>query len=521
MVYRIISCSADTYITDKFIESSRSLTSNVGNAGTLDLFTLYNETSLPGVTGTIREVSRALIKFDYNEFKNIDTSNPTFTSSIVLKDVYGGQTTPSNFTLVAYPLSKSFNEGRGFDIVSFKDLDTANFLSANTTVSWSITGANDLGSLGDDCDVIVSGNIGSGLENLGSFVTFTRGDEDAVFNITKIVSASLAGILPNNGFRISFIENEETDTTTRFVKRFGSRHALNKGLHPKMHVKLSDRIYDTSGTPTFNVSQSFYTYNIIAGQKTNFISSSIEITGSNSLLFELVSSKSVSFTTSSYQANFESVITHLTRSVVYFSASFTASQYNNDTGIYNVDLNLDLTNNSELNTFVDGRNSVYFDGTWKSLDGNTTFAKKGFLFKRVLGTSINVLEKNYIVNAVNLKSIYTKNEQPKIKVFVQDKSLPPRVLNYKSGIQPTIVKDMRWRIVKPYTTYVKHHKNNIVIPFSEATKMSTDCDGMYFDLFVKDLDVNEVYELEFLIKNEGEGEDLVIQNKGFIFKVIE
>jgi hypothetical protein len=34
------------------------------------------------------------------------------------------------------------------------------------------------------------------------------------------------------------------------------------------------------------------------------------------------------------------------------------------------------------------------------------------------------------------------------------------------------------------------------------------------------LDLNEVYELEFLIKNDY-GKDIVIQNKGFVFKIVE
>ena len=42
---------------------------------------------------------------------------------------------------------------------------------------------------------------------------------------------------------------------------------------------------------------------------------------------------------------------------------------------------------------------------------------------------------------------------------------------------------------------------------------------MYFDFFPKDLDLNEVYELEFLIVNDS-GKDMFFNNEGFIFKVI-
>ena len=46
-MYRILSASSDAYITNKIINSSfRATDANVGHAGTLDLFKLYDESSL-------------------------------------------------------------------------------------------------------------------------------------------------------------------------------------------------------------------------------------------------------------------------------------------------------------------------------------------------------------------------------------------------------------------------------------------------------------------------------------------
>ena len=48
-MYRILSASKDTYITNKIINNTfRATDSNVGQAGTLDLFKLYNENTLTG-----------------------------------------------------------------------------------------------------------------------------------------------------------------------------------------------------------------------------------------------------------------------------------------------------------------------------------------------------------------------------------------------------------------------------------------------------------------------------------------
>ena len=62
-----LTASADTYITNKIINNSFSASdANVGRAGTIDLFKLYNESSLTGASGEPYstekiELSRGLI----------------------------------------------------------------------------------------------------------------------------------------------------------------------------------------------------------------------------------------------------------------------------------------------------------------------------------------------------------------------------------------------------------------------------------------------------------------------------
>ena len=75
-MYRILTASKDTYITNKIINNSfRATDANVGQAGTLDLFKLYAE-SVTGSDTTPIELSRILIKFLY--FKNANIIRKTF-----------------------------------------------------------------------------------------------------------------------------------------------------------------------------------------------------------------------------------------------------------------------------------------------------------------------------------------------------------------------------------------------------------------------------------------------------------
>jgi len=522
-MYRILSASKDSYITDKIIAGLYCSSSNVGQAGTLDVYKLFDETTLPGVTSSIIEKTRLLLHFDYSEITSltgsiIDISDPSFKATIILKDVYGGQTTPSNYTLELLPLSKSFDEGRGTDVIAYRDLDATNWTTASLspTVTWSQPGAGLTGSLGENVDVIISGNLGSGVQGFGVTQRFNRGDENLRMDVTHLVSASIAGILPNNGFRIAFTTSEEEDSVTRFVKRFGSRHVLNKNLRPELVIEFNDAIPDTGSKIFFNTSSSLFLYNRIRGQNKNLFSGSLELTGSDCMTMTLVTSKSIKYTTSSFSPSHSASINHVTRSLLYLSRSFTAGQYflgsNPQTGVYFSDCILSTIEDSEINSYTNGINDIYFDVFWDSLDSSVRYGHTGIRCKKIEGQASNVLDVNLVVNMTNLKDEYNTQEVERIRVFASDYNQELPGYRVPLVLDSVVIPDMRWRVIKAFT-------REIVIPWSLSTKMSTDKDGMYFDFYFRDLPVNEVYEFELLCVTDI-GRDLSITSRGFRFKII-
>ena len=79
-MFYILTASADTYITNKVIDNKFKATdANVGRAGTLDLFKLWDESSYISastrITSSVDELSRILIKFDYNEVSDLTSSS--------------------------------------------------------------------------------------------------------------------------------------------------------------------------------------------------------------------------------------------------------------------------------------------------------------------------------------------------------------------------------------------------------------------------------------------------------------
>lgn len=525
-MYRILSASKDGYITNKYIAGSRSLDANVGQAGTLDLYKLYDETTIVSggspLSGVI-ELTRMLVQFDYEKIEAltgsvVDFSSGSFNATLKLKDVYGGQTVPSNFTVELLPLSKSFSEGRGYDVVAYRDIDAANWVTASLspTVTWSQPGAGAVGTLGQDVDVVASGNLGAGLQDLRVTQTFQRGDEDLSMNVTALVSASLAGIISNNGFRLSFIAAEENDTTTRFVKRFGSRHTFNKNLHPQLVVTYDDSIQDPGPRPFFDLSQSLYSYNVVRGAHRNYFSGSTQITGDNSLVMELVSSKSVKYSTTVWSPSHSASINIITRSLNYYSRSYSGSQFSfgtlAQTGIYSAPFHLSTIEDAELRTYVSNSNEVPFKVLWKSLDGTVTYATNYVTFRKIEGFAANAMEMNLVVNITNLKDEYNSNEVQRLRVFAADYNQEVPGYKIPLNLSSVILPDLRWRLLKAWT-------REVVIPWSPSTKMSTDSEGMYFDMYFNDLNINEVYEFELLCSTDV-GRDITITNSGFRFKVL-
>lgn len=527
-MYRLLTASKDGYLTDKYIAGTRSLGSNVGQAGTLDLFKLYNQTFVSvsaSVSGVI-ERTRILIDFDLSPItaltaSKVNIADSSFKAYLSMKDVYGGQTTPSNFTIRLIPLSKSWDEGRGSDVVAFRDLDIANYVTASVISGspdiWNTQGAGASGTLGSSTiDIVTSGNLGSGLIDLSVSQFFPRGDEDLLMDVTTLVSASVSGRLPNKGWRLSFIDSEEYDQTTRFVKRFGSRHTLDKTLHPKLIVKYNDQLQDDSGDLKFNSPQNIFFYNFLDGTYTNFVSGASVISGSDCAILRLIASKSILFPTTSWSISHSASISHMTRSLYVITQSFSASQYvlNSvaQTGIYSSSVDINLATNTTVRDFMSGANEQKFRFELVSLDGTYPYANGYYTFKKPLAGGQNVQERNWLVNITNLKQIYTKSESPRLRVFVEDYNTDYTAYRIPTPTKSVILQNLKWRVVGAFS-------RDVVIPFdSTSTLCSTDAGGMYYDFYMSDLDVGEVYEFEFQITENDT--DYYITNEGFRFKVL-
>ena len=517
-MYRILGAKSDTYITNKVISNKiRATDANVGQAGTLDLFKLFEESTLPGSSSNVKELSRLLIKFDLNPLRALtgsilDISHGSFDCRLKLFDIIGGQTVPSNYNLIVFPLSKSFDEGVGRDIVSFADLDVCNFITASYANSvsnvWTMSGANQQGLLGDaNLDIISSGNLndGAGIVDLFTTQTFTEGSADLYVDVTTIVSATLAGLIPDHGFRISYSGTLETDSRTLFVKRFASRHSTQVDTRPQLIVRYDDSQSDDTRNFFFDITGSVFLNNYHRGTPSNILSGAQggEIAGTNSLKLRVVTGSFEKIVTASQHRIGQNFITGV------YSASFALSSY--DTSV--------VSGTQAITDFTRKSGSITFDTTWASFANTSTvpYFSSSLEVKTVTRNSFVNSPRSLVVSVTNALPTYLLSEKVRFRVFVAENNTTPKFSKLPIMRPSVILENMYYRVLDSNT-------DNIIIPFDtsdaagkSATKLSTDSDGMYFDLYMDDLSAGRVYRLEFSLVDRGATQ--ILNDSGTRFRV--
>lgn len=483
-MFKVLRPSKDAYITDRVIDGVRQTRANVGAGGSLDLFKVYGftyttsgSTKLPNT-----ELSRLLVKFDLAPLRTlvaegkVDVRNPSFNCQLYLHDVYGGQPTPDNFTVEAYPLSASFDEGLGRDVVLYSDSDTCNWLTGSIARgAWFVTGCGLGGNDMVPSDYLTASK-GVVLKATQSFVT---GEEDLSLDVTAAISATLAGMVPDEGFRISFAAAHETDTQTYFVKRFASRTAWNEDLRPKLIVRYDDSIQDDTNNMYLDATGYMFLRNYVRNARANLISGSTAVTGNNCLILQLVTP--VSGGTYS----------------LYFTGSQHYSGLNPQVGIYSASVNISSTDTT-LRPQWQHSGSVTFTPIWRSFDGTVAYLT-GSTFKVYPPQrgAASLDPKRYEVHVTGVRDKLKTDEQTTLRVDIFDRSAPVLMTATKLPVDTpgAVVRDVHYQVRDVVS-------KRVAVPFDttyNSTRVSNDSTGMYFKLDAGNLTVGRTYVIDVLI----------------------
>ena len=493
-----LDCEKDAYIQNRIVNNSfRATDANTGKAAALNLFKLYDESSISGsISGSI-ENSRILAKFNFGPIMALTgangllsgtkLSNATFT--LKMFDTLHNDTVPSNFNVVVYPISKSWEEGHGIDSNMYRDIGTCNWLTASGMTSvWNLSGAMSGGYVGQpDIDYMTgSGDLG----DLFATQNFSDGTEDLSMNITTICSATITGQLPNEGLILAFSGTEETDSYSRWIKKFFSRHTQNKEFAPRIEVSWDDSLRDNRENFIFDYTGSLFFYNVVRGALTTVTSASAD---QNTLSVEVTAFSASSGSTAIY------------------SNTFTANEIM--TGIYSCSFAIDSFQ-TELSGQIASLHSATFYDYWKNSDLTKAYMTGTFIINEANRTGF-LKQKRYMANITNLRSEYYNTETARFRVFAQDVNFSVDSSKLPSESQSLILDKAHYQIRN-------YNSNEKLVAFdttNNTTRMSYDQKGMYFDLSMTTCKpVGDIFQVELLFVVDGVNHYL---DDVFRFKVIK
>jgi len=429
-----------------------------------------------------------LIKFDLQPLQDlidaerIDINHPGFNASLNLFDVYGGQPTPKNFVVDVYPLSRSFDEGIGRDVVYYSDRDVANFLTASSQGTWLVSGCALGGGLPGLVDYVTASVTVLSGASLKSSQRFITGEEDLSVDVTKIVSATIVGLLPDEGFRISFDSSQEVDQHSYFVKRFASRTAYDEDKRPRLIIRYDDSVQDDSQNLYLDTPAQLFMYNRGASGLTNLVSGSAmtPVVGSNSVILRLLTEVSGGT----------------------FELAFTGSQHRNGAvnvnGVYSASVLLPSTEPVYAAKLTQS-SSIKLTPIWGSLDGTVAYMTGSTIEAHPPNRSSTAASKQYYVTVTNVQDSFFTDEEPTFRINIFDRNSP--VLKVvKTPVSPPgiVTRDVHWQVRDQVT-------GKIEIPFDtvyNSTRASADDSGMFFKLSMDSLTRDRSYVIDIMFTGE-------------------
>ena len=199
--------------------------------------------------GNIKDISRALIKFDLNALsQSISNGDIKLTNvRLVLRETESNEI-PLDYTIYAHPISQSWEMGKG---TRFDDISTAGvtwkYKQGDAAIDWIVTNLAS-GSASNPND----GTGGTWYTASAASQSFSYQTADVNMDVKGIVTRWLSGSLPNEGFILKYSSSFENDTNDYGQLKFFSKetHTIHQ---PKLVVSWDDQTIVTGSLSPLNV----------------------------------------------------------------------------------------------------------------------------------------------------------------------------------------------------------------------------------------------------------------------------
>jgi|15BtaG_2_1085339.scaffolds.fasta_scaffold00134_19 hypothetical protein len=523
--------NADTTITNAFKAdlSSRGTGSNMGASDVLEVFSIYGQAS-GSTAGLASELARTLIKFPIDQIQTDRTASTIPLSgnvSFYLKmfNAPHSLTLPKDFYLMAHALTRSWGEGSGLDMEQYTDLTYgkagATWAGGGLTGSWENKGG----------DFVEDGDAGVLNKNMYK-IYFENGTENLEYDITPLVEmwandvGNVLGYLPNFGLAVKLTGTQEaynldyaTYSTpnpsgaldTYYTKKFFGRSSEFFFKRPVIEARWDSADEDDRGSFYYSSSlapgednlNTLYLYNYVRGQLRNIP----EVDTTGSIMVSLYSGSSDDTAPSGSRLELS----------IGGGVSIAAETYATggwyETGIYTCSLAI-TSAATPISTLYD----VWSSGT---IDAGDHYKKRfhtGSITPLSLDSSNINPNTQYVLSITNLKSIYSKKEIARFRLYTRKKDWNPTIYTKATtSVQTEIITSASYTIFRIADDLE-------VVPYNTgsdlATRLSFDMSGNYFDFDMGMLESDYAYGLKFAFYNGAIG-SWVEQADVFKFRVEE
>jgi len=510
---------ADNTIVNAFKSNLtiRATGSNAGYADIVETFSVYGRQGSSSV-----ELSRILMKFPVNSITTDRTNGNIPASGSVnfflrLYNAPHSKTVPQDYTLVAEPISKDWQEGTGLDLETYNDetlqMTGSNWMSASKTTAWTKTGG----------DYISTANAAYPYRWYSQ--SFATGLEDMELDITGLVELWAAGTVDNygvgihltgayegyykrtnDGTYVGWNENTTGSTISYYTKRFFARGTQYYFLRPTIEARWDSRTKDDRGDIYYSSSlapvndniNTLYLYNYVRGILRDIPASGDRTAGTDPIYVSFYSGSDDNSEPSGQAAS--SIAT--TRAAISLPTTLPRTWVPDginpyvvtgawvSTGIYSASFAITGTA-APLTKIFD----VWHDGTGKNAPwASVEFATSSFVPINLSASQV-IQKPTYHLNITNLKDLYRGDEISRFNLFIRQKYWKPTIYTIATdSMESMTVQSASYRVFRLMDGYE-------AIPYGTGsdihTGLSYDISGNYFDFDMNLLEPGYAYGFKF------------------------
>ena len=196
--------------------------------------------------GNIKDVSRALLKFDITNFSSsLSDGSVEFEEATLIMRETESEEVPLEFDINIHPISESWEMGNGtrFDDISTSGV-TWNYREGDSSLRWVSVIDSGLPVFVGTSTGSFAGRGGVWYSDLSATQNFSYKTNDINVDITSIMNSWLSGSIDNQGIIVKHLNSVEEDTNDYGILRFFSKET-NTIHQPKVRIGWDDTSFTT------------------------------------------------------------------------------------------------------------------------------------------------------------------------------------------------------------------------------------------------------------------------------------